>query len=110
MLAALRERGVRVLLPRLQADRDLDFIESPAGAPVPIAAADVLLVPAVAADRRGYRLGRGGGSYDRALPRVNPQALTIAVVHPEEVLADVPVEAHDVRLRAVLAGLELIRT
>ncbi|MCW2546322.1 MAG: 5-formyltetrahydrofolate cyclo-ligase, partial [Mycobacterium sp.] len=70
---------------------------------------DVVLAPAVAADRGGGRLGRGGGSYDRALARMRPDALVIAVVHANELVDAVPIEAHDRLVDAVLAGDELIR-
>jgi 5-formyltetrahydrofolate cyclo-ligase len=108
-LEALRSRGTRVLLPAVLADRDLEFRVDGGDRVLPLAEADVVLVPALAADRCGHRLGRGGGSYDRALPRVRPGALVIAVVHADELLACVPVEAHDVRVGAVLAGSELVR-
>ncbi|HEX4428198.1 MAG TPA: 5-formyltetrahydrofolate cyclo-ligase [Frankiaceae bacterium] len=107
-LEALPGRGVAVVLPVVLPDRDLEF-RTPAGELVPLARADVVLVPALAADRAGHRLGRGGGSYDRALTRARPGALVVAVVHPEELLDSVPVEAHDIRVGAILAGAELIR-
>jgi 5-formyltetrahydrofolate cyclo-ligase len=107
-LDLLRSRGVQVLLPVITDTRDLDFRTSD-GQLVATAEIDVVLAPAVAADRAGGRLGRGGGSYDRALVRVRPDALVIAVIHPTELLDAVPVEAHDRRVDAVLAGDELIR-
>jgi 5-formyltetrahydrofolate cyclo-ligase len=105
----LRERGTLVLLPKMLADRDLEFHVDGGEVVLPLEQADVVLVPAVAADRAGHRLGRGGGSYDRALPRVRPDALVVAIVHAQELLASVPVEAHDIAVGAVLAGAELIR-
>ncbi len=108
-LDALRERGVTVLLPRTLADRDLEFRVDGGEVVLPLERADVVLVPALAADRAGHRLGRGGGSYDRALTRVRPGALVVAVVHRDELLASVPVEAHDVAVGAILAGADLIR-
>jgi 5-formyltetrahydrofolate cyclo-ligase len=93
------------VLPELLPDRDLRF--AGASGPVDEGDIDLMLVPAVAADRSGRRLGRGGGSYDRVLPRV--RAFTIAVVHADELLPEVPVEAHDARVDAVLAGARLIR-
>jgi len=105
LLEVLTGRGVRVVLPELLPDRDLRFGD--ASGPVDEADIDVMLVPAVAADPQGRRLGRGGGSYDRVLPRV--RALTIAVVHAEELLPEVPVEPHDARVDAVLAGATLLR-
>ncbi len=107
-LAILQRRGVCVLLPVTLPGRDLEFRDA-AGTLVELGAADVVVVPALACDRRGQRLGRGGGSYDRALPRRRDNALAIALVHVEELLDAVPVEDHDVRVDAVLAGAELVR-
>lgn len=64
-----------------------------------IARADLVLVPALLVDRAGYRLGRGGGSYDRALPRAS--GLTVALVDDHELVAHVPHEPHDVPVAAV---------
>ena len=51
-----------------------------------IARADVVLVPALAVDQAGNRLGRGGGSYDRALARVGPLIPVIALLYDAELL------------------------
>jgi 5-formyltetrahydrofolate cyclo-ligase len=91
--------GTTVLVPVLLPDRDLDW----AAADAPeillgvdaIAGASLVLVPALALDRSGHRLGRGGGSYDRALARVPPGQTVLGVVHDEEVLDALPVEPHD---------------
>ncbi len=122
-LAAWLTRGTRVLLPVVLPDRDLEFRAydgalvtgrlgmacPPASAPVvPLAEASVVVVPALACDRRGNRLGRGGGSYDRALTRVGPGALTVAAVYAEELWPAVPIDGHDQRVRAVLAGDALV--
>lgn len=64
-----------------------------------IALCDVVLVPALLVDRSGVRLGRGGGSYDRALRRAT--GLTVALVHDDELVEELPVELHDVRVAAV---------
>lgn len=64
--------------------------------------ADLVLVPALAVDRAGHRLGRGGGSYDRALTRVQATATVLAVVHDDEVLDAVPSEPHDRPVDGVL--------
>jgi 5-formyltetrahydrofolate cyclo-ligase len=106
---------VRVLLPVLLPDGDLDWAEhrpgglrpaargllEPAGprlGPEALGACGVVLVPALAVDREGRRLGRGGGSYDRALPR--SRGLTVALLHDGELLDDVPAEPHDVAVGA----------
>ena len=72
----------------------------------PVAAADVVVVPALAVDERGHRLGRGGGYVDRAIAGIDPVHV-VAVVYDDEVLPEVPVEQHDRRVGAVLtpAGL-----
>jgi len=68
-----------------------------------IAAAHVILVPALAVDRSGTRLGQGGGSYDRALARRHPDALIAAVVNDDEYAAwPLPRDAHDVLVNAVI--------
>jgi 5-formyltetrahydrofolate cyclo-ligase len=119
LIFALWKRGSYVVLPVLLADGDLDWAsyEGPDSlAPGPrgllhptepargvgtVARADVVLVPALAADVSGNRLGRGGGSYDRALARVGPQVPVIALLYDDELLPAVPVMPHDQQVRAV---------
>ncbi|MEV5874396.1 5-formyltetrahydrofolate cyclo-ligase [Streptomyces sp. NPDC052101] len=127
LLDALRARGVRVLLPALLPDNDLDWGEyagpdtlarvqhggkmalfEPSGAhlgPDAVTAADVVLLPGLAVDARGMRLGRGGGSYDRVLARLeragaHPQL--VVLLYDTEVVAHVPAEAHDKPVHAVV--------
>ena len=65
--------------------------------------AAVLIVPALAVDHDGMRLGRGGGSYDRALTRLGPDAVALALVYPDEILTEpVPAEPHDRRVHGAL--------
>lgn len=59
-------------------------------------------MPAVAVDRTGLRLGRGGGSYDRALARVGPAILTVALLYDGELVSRLPAEPHDQRVRAAV--------
>ena len=119
LIFALWKRGSYVVLPVLLPDGDLDWASSegpeslapgPRGVLQPVepvrgtgtvARADVVLVPALAVDVRGRRLGRGGGSYDRALARVGPQVPTIALLYDSELLPSVPAEEHDQAVRAV---------
>ncbi|OHV32670.1 5-formyltetrahydrofolate cyclo-ligase [Pseudofrankia sp. EUN1h] len=124
LLAALRARGARVLLPAVREDLDLDFREftgalvpgalgtrepPPAAPAVELAAADVVLVPAVAVDRHGRRLGRGGGSYDRALRRVRPEATLVAVVDDLAIVDSVPVDAHDLSVSVIVTPTQVVR-
>ena len=64
--------------------------------------ASVVLVPALAVDRRGVRLGRGGGYYDRSLPLCRPDARLIAVVRDQEIVDELPSQPHDVRMTHAL--------
>jgi 5-formyltetrahydrofolate cyclo-ligase len=119
LVYALWKRGTYVLLPVLRPDLDLDWasyegpdslrpgprgLTEPAEPPRGVAAVsrvDLVIVPALAVDRRGIRLGRGGGSYDRALARVGPQVPTIALLYDAELLDEVPAAPHDQRVRLV---------
>jgi len=109
LLDALVGTGARVLLPVLRGDLDLDWaahtgavIPGPRGMREPVgprlgvgavASAATVVVPAVAVDRRGTRLGRGGGSYDRALARA--RGLVVALLYPGEFVDELPAEPHD---------------
>jgi 5-formyltetrahydrofolate cyclo-ligase len=70
--------------------------------PAALAAADVVVVPALAVGADGTRLGRGGGYYDRALLHARPGAVLVAVVFDEELLDVVPAGSHDRRMTAVV--------
>lgn len=77
----------------------------PAGPWLPataVATAGVVLVPALAVDRTGARLGRGRGFYDRTLTLRAPRARLIAVIRDEELLDEVPHEPHDVPMTHAL--------
>jgi 5-formyltetrahydrofolate cyclo-ligase len=64
--------------------------------------AGLVLVPAVAVDRRGVRLGRGRGFYDRSLVRRDPRAKLVAVVRDVELVDELPREPHDVPMTHAL--------
>jgi len=64
--------------------------------------ADLVLVPALAVDRSGVRLGRGRGFYDRSLAARDPQARLMAVVRDEELVDELPAEPHDVAMTHAL--------
>jgi 5-formyltetrahydrofolate cyclo-ligase len=127
LLDALRARGVSVLLPVLMTDNDLDWgayagekslvrvqhggkmaLLEPAGerlGPEAVQGADVVLLPGLAVDARGMRLGRGGGSYDRVLARLERAGADPALVvllYDAEVVERVPEEPHDRPVHAVV--------
>ena len=107
-----------MLLPLLRPDGDLDWASyegpdslvpgprslleptEPARGVPAITSADMVIVPALAADQRGNRLGRGGGSYDRALARVGPSILTVALLYDGELADEVPAGPQDQPVRA----------
>jgi 5-formyltetrahydrofolate cyclo-ligase len=71
--------------------------------------AAVVLVPALAVDRRGVRLGRGAGFYDRSLGLADPAARLVAVVRDTELVPELPAEAHDLRMtHALTPGLGVV--
>ena len=70
--------------------------------PTAIGTADVVVLPALGVDRRGVRLGRGGGYYDRALLHVRPDAVLVAVVFDDEFVDELPDEPHDRPVTAVV--------
>jgi 5-formyltetrahydrofolate cyclo-ligase len=119
LVYAIWKRGSYVLLPLLRPDDDLDWAsyegpdslgpgprglleptEPPRGV-MAVTSADLVIVPALAVDRSGMRLGRGGGSYDRALARVGPAIPTIALIYDDELLDEVPAGPLDQPVRMV---------
>jgi 5-formyltetrahydrofolate cyclo-ligase len=124
LLHELLRRGHPVLLPRIAQDRRIDFaacedpsalvegrlgvLQPPAWAvSTPLVAEDLILVPGVAFDEQGGRLGRGGGWYDRVLP-ADPGAVFGIAFHFQLVRA-VPVCPWDRRVRGVFTERGLHR-
>lgn len=109
LLTALDAAGYRLIVPVTLPDRDLDWSSwSPAGAGETrlgleaIASAVLVLVPAFAVDHAGNRLGRGGGSYDRALARLPAGTPVAALLYSDELLPEVPVESWDLPVGSVV--------
>lgn len=74
-----------------------------------VARAGLVLVPALAADRRGVRIGQGRGYYDMTLPLADPGASLVVVLNDEELVDELPAEPHDRRVHAaLLAGAGLV--
>ncbi|AMY19949.1 MULTISPECIES: 5-formyltetrahydrofolate cyclo-ligase [Nocardiaceae] len=120
MLDAAMRTGVAVLLPiagdsgpmswaRYTGPNSLVLARhgllEPSGPILPPAAigdAAVILVPALAVDRRGGRLGRGAGFYDRTLHLAASDAWLVGVVYDDDLVDRLPTEDHDVRMTHVL--------
>ncbi len=121
LVADARARGVDVALPVVDGDAGLVFrwivrdgsvfatqrsawgLDEPT-ADAPLADLDavgLVLVPALAVDPRGYRIGYGRAYYDRALP-LFPNARRVAAVFAFQVIAEVPNEAHDQRVDTIV--------
>ena len=127
LLDTLVATGKRVILPLLQPDNDLDWatysgadalasagrgLLEPTGPRLgvdAVATADAVLVPGLAVDQTGLRLGRGGGSYDRALGRVPVGTFTCVLLNDDEVIDQVPAAAHDRRVAAAVTEHRLLR-
>ena len=132
LIDGLVDRGVVVLLPVARRDsedtplplqwgryRPGELVSAPFGLREPrrpwlaadvLREASVLLVPALAVDRRGARLGRGAGFYDRTLGLAAPGATLVAVVGDDELVDRLPAEPHDVPMtHALTPGRGLVR-
>jgi 5-formyltetrahydrofolate cyclo-ligase len=120
MLDDIADFGVRVLLPVVAGRGPLEWAwyagrdslrRGPYGLLEPIGErlsttalriADLVLVPALAVDRSGTRLGQGAGHYDQSLPLTAPGTPLVAVVRDQEVFDELPSERHDVRMTAAI--------
>lgn len=71
---------------------------------VPAEALDMIIVPLVAFDRTGARLGYGGGCYDRYLPTVAPKCLIVGIAFDEQRVNHVPTDAHDLPLSHIVSA------
>ena len=105
----LKEAGKLLLLPRMNSDKTLTWLAE--GKEIDISLlkkVDVVIVPALAIDFRGVRLGQGGGSFDRALPTLSgwKVALIDSVCFSEE---ELPEEKHDVRVDAAATEFGITR-
>jgi 5-formyltetrahydrofolate cyclo-ligase len=124
--SSLRARGVRVAYPSLDPDtgnmtfRFVDdvatledagygFAEPPRDAAIAAASElDVVVVPAIAVDPTGHRIGYGAGYYDRTLPAFVPPAVAIAVIYDWQLIAEVPATPGDVRVDWIITDLRVL--
>jgi 5-formyltetrahydrofolate cyclo-ligase len=126
LITGLLQRGIDVLVPiTRREDHALDWVvfdpaaplrlssigvpepDGPRLGPETLSDAGLVIVPAMAVDHAGNRLGRGAGYYDHALASVT--APICAVVHADELIQWVPREAHDVRVQMAVTESGLFR-
>ena len=130
-LNALHQQGHRILVPVVRPGRKLAWVRwdptiehplSPMGIPEPegeeqdeqaFVNADVRLIPALAFDAGGHRLGQGGGYYDRLIPLLSAQQLqeqTIGVVFANEIYEAIPYDRWDAILPVILTEEGIFRS
>ncbi|MEQ8844832.1 MAG: 5-formyltetrahydrofolate cyclo-ligase [Phycisphaerales bacterium] len=127
LIARLLEAEVEVAAPRIDWDtrtispaqiRDplADVVEGRLSVPEPaphapgleIGSIDVVLVPGLAFDLRGFRLGRGAGFYDRFLADKRRRGLSLGYGFEAQIAGRVPTEPHDARLDALVTERRLL--
>jgi 5-formyltetrahydrofolate cyclo-ligase len=125
LLAELRARSVQVHLPWVDGERlRLAAVADPSAElalgwrgvreprdhrPVPLALLDAVIVPALAFDARGARLGYGGGHFDRLLGELQPAAVAIGVAFDPQIVDALPTDAHDRPVDVVVTERRVIR-
>ncbi|MFD6197237.1 5-formyltetrahydrofolate cyclo-ligase [Mycobacteriaceae bacterium NPDC060252] len=130
MLDTLIARGIQVLLPVARNDetgapaalawgqyRPGELVDAPFGlrepappvfGPATLADAELVLIPALAVDKRGNRLGRGAGFYDRSLGFAAPAIALVSPLYTGEILDDIPAGPHDVPVTHALTADGLV--
>jgi 5-formyltetrahydrofolate cyclo-ligase len=120
---AILKSGKTLLLPRVLKDKSLEWLSwngdpgalvksgkilEPKGEAISGSEIDIVIVPTLHANRDGYRLGQGGGSYDRALAQIS--AWSIGLIYSGELTVEpFPVEPHDVKLSAIATPDLIVR-
>lgn len=125
LIDGLMDRGCDVIIPITRDDGTLDWVvwerdavtsrsalgtTEPDGervGPHALRDCDLIFVPALAVDQHGYRLGRGGGYYDRALADV--RTTTAALLFDEEIVPELPHQVHDVRVDMAICPTGVFR-
>ena len=124
-LADMLAQGIEVAVPSSTPEGALDWIRlepgfddalavDSMGMPIPaggkaanVDTVDVVFVPAAAVDRDGNRLGWGKGFYDRFLVNLKPSVFVVAIVFDADVLVDIPSEAHDISVDAIVTERDI---
>ncbi len=124
MIRQALQSGKRILLPKVKGnalelfeitDLDADMASGAWGIPEPrtgkpghLEDVDLMVVPGAAFDERGNRIGYGAGYYDKLLPAF--KGMTVALAFEEQIVLNVPVDAHDVPVRKIVTEKRIIQT
>lgn len=109
-----RMEGEEMVLVEVKGLPDLSpgyrgILEPRRGRVIPLEEVEVALVPGLAFDLRGHRLGRGGGHYDRVLARLSPDSITIGLAFELQLMKRLPVEVHDVPVDLIVTEIRVIK-
>ncbi|MFM6971892.1 MAG: 5-formyltetrahydrofolate cyclo-ligase [Rhodoluna sp.] len=115
------ENNIEVLLPVSKPDGILEWVNysgetidgifgfsEAAGDVVPFDKVDLLIIPALAIDKSGNRMGKGKGYYDRAMADIAELPPVVAVVFDDELVDGLPVEPHDRKVNAVVTPSQIV--
>lgn len=125
-VSAFREAEVAVAYPRIASpgvlevhlvDDERDLVPGSFGlwqpredaTPVALTDIDAVILPGLAFDAHGNRLGYGGGYYDRLLPRLRPDCLRIGLAFDQQLVPELPAEDHDATVDVVVTQTRVIR-
>jgi len=116
------DQQIEVLAPVSKESGELEWIRfdgetapgifgfhEPVGEIVDASDVDLMIVPALAIDQKGNRIGKGKGFYDRYLARLTSTPPLVAVVYDEELLESIPAEPHDKPIDAVVTPSQTVR-
>lgn len=124
--AELRDRGVRIAYTRIEApgilgmhlvESEIELIPGPLSIRQPSQSSprvahdeiDLVIVPGLAFDETGARLGYGGGYFDRLLPLLRPDCARIGIAFDEQLLPSIPAEEHDQHVDVVVTPSRVVR-
>ena len=76
--------------------------------PVEPSVLDLVIVPGVAFDKKGYRVGHGAGYYDRFLPKLSKKTVTVSIAFDMQMIDEVPADCHDIPVKYIITEKQFI--
>ncbi len=124
LITKLLNLGKKVILPKVSGldlkpiqIKDLDSlvvgyagIKEPIGKEINPQEIDMIVVPAVAYDKQGYRIGYGKGYYDRFLPKIRNTSLKLGFAYDFQILEKIPHQPHDYKVDVVITPTQILKT